>query len=400
MKPRAWFFGIAAVAGVFLGVGPACTAGSNNSSSSGSGAGDAAGPGSQSGSGGIMLAGGGVDPSGAGGGCVEAAAEAVEGILPADIIVVVDNSGSMTDEAKQVQKSMNDFVNVLVASAIDVHVILLSNGNSDQQGVCVPAPLGNGSCPVDEKLPAFRHVMIDVGSNNGLELVLSTYPQWKDSLRPNATRTIAIITDDESSIGAQEFIDQLLALDPSFKGFKFDGIFAPHEVSPLVCGLCQQSDCKKCDPCCGKDPAIGLLCLPLPAAEGKVYKELVAKTGGVSGSLCIDEFLPVFQDMAKGVVADSKIPCVYDIPPAPGGQEIDFGKVNVGYQPAANQPEQEIFYVEGGKAACGPNGGWYYDNPAAPTTLLLCDATCTLVQSGNGTGGKVSVKFGCATKIQ
>ncbi len=398
MAHRNWLLGLATAATLGLGLGQACTAGSSRSSA-GSGAGSPSGPGAQSGSGGVMLAGGGVDPSGAGGGCAEAAAEAVEGLLPADIVFVIDNSGSMTEEAKQVQNSMNAFATTIAASGIDAHVILISSGSGDQQGVCVPAPLGSGSCPNDEKLPNFRHLLLEVGSTNGLELVLSTYPQWKDSLRANATKLVAIITDDDSDLGAQAFIDQLTALDASFVGFTFDGIFAPKEVNPFTCALCNVANCKACDVCCGKDTAVSLVCLPLPAAEGKVYKELVSKTGGVSGSLCAEEFLPVFEDMAKGVVAGSKIPCLYDIPPAPGGQTIDYGKVNVGYVPAPNEPEQVIFYVPGGKAACGASGGWYYDNPEMPTKLLLCDATCSLVQGG-AMGGKVSVKFGCETKIQ
>ena len=49
-------------------------------------------------------------------------------------------------------------------------------------------------------------------------------------------------------------------------------------------------------------------------------------------------------------------------------------------------------------ANCPANGnGWYYDNPAAPTQIILCPASCTLVE-GDMTG-EVDVTLGCSTVI-
>ena len=52
-------------------------------------------------------------------------------------------------------------------------------------------------------------------------------------------------------------------------------------------------------------------------------------------------------------------------------------------------------------AACGPAGGWYYDNDAAPTQVLLCPASCDFAQSSVGPGktGRIEVLFGCATIV-
>ena len=49
---------------------------------------------------------------------------------------------------------------------------------------------------------------------------------------------------------------------------------------------------------------------------------------------------------------------------------------------------------EGLPSNCGANGGWYYDDPAAPKTIKLCDSTCQSLQ-----GGKVSLEFGCKTIV-
>jgi hypothetical protein len=308
---------------------------------------------------------------GTGGGCAETSSQAQSGVLPADIIVVVDNSGSMDLEEDWVQNNMNAMVTAITSTGIDAHVVMID------QNTCVPAPLGSGSCPNDENLPHYRHVFESIGSTNGLEKLLQTYPQWQPSLRANATKTIVIVTDDDSDLGAGAFTSQLVALDPTFMGFKFDGIVSFDD--PILA-------CLNFGPCCG-----------ISAAEGSVYKDLVNQTGGVIGDLCQQNFGPVFTDIATAVVSGSQIDCVYDIPDPGNGQMIDPTKVNVEYKPSPSAPEEPIYNVPGGAADCGPAGGWYYDDPTNPTQILLCPASCDHVQMS--TDGSVSVIFGCETKI-
>jgi hypothetical protein len=140
------------------------------------------------------------------------------------------------------------------------------------------------------------------------------------------------------------------------------------------------------------------VCNPLPASEGTVYKQLIQQTTGMEGNLCLQNFNPVFQAMATAVVNSAQVPCVYDIPPDPNGQMIDPGKVNVEYKPDASATAQPILNVPGGQADCGTTGGWYYDDAANPTKIILCPTTCTEVQ--NGAMPSVTVKFGCKTQIK
>ncbi|MBW2454059.1 MAG: hypothetical protein JRI68_06100, partial [Deltaproteobacteria bacterium] len=137
--------------------------------------------------------------------CAEASSKAQDGEAPADIIIVVDTSGSMDLEAQWTQQNMNEMVNIIAGSGIDAHVVMIASTE-----ICVPAPLGSGSCPNDENLPGFRHVQQSVGSNNALQLILATYPEWKDSLRQAATKTFVAVSDDDSDLGAGGFTDQLL----------------------------------------------------------------------------------------------------------------------------------------------------------------------------------------------
>ena len=49
--------------------------------------------------------------------------------------------------AASVQASMNDMAQIITSSGIDFHLILISAGNTDEQGVCVPTPLGKTRDP-------------------------------------------------------------------------------------------------------------------------------------------------------------------------------------------------------------------------------------------------------------
>jgi Stigma-specific protein, Stig1 len=333
--------------------------------------------------------------------CEEASSEAEAGVLPADIIVVVDNSGSMADEAASVQASMNAFVSTIVASNIDAHVILISANNTEDCGICVPSPVGSGNCPSDENLPAYRHIENSVGSTNALSTIINTFPQWQPSLRATATKTILVISDDNSSMGAIDFTNQIIALDPAFQGFKFSGIIAPYEISEVDCALCEfQGTCNtpQCDTCCGTDTLLGVLCTPLPASEGTVYRDLILNSGGIEGNLCLQDFQPAFTDLATAVIYESEVDCVYNIPDPGEEISIDYDRVNVDYQESASAEPETIIHVPGGLDACGSSGGWYYDDNTPPLQVLLCPTTCSAVTENFD--AVIAVKFGCTTILQ
>jgi len=369
--------------------------GGGNTSDGGSGAGVTIGSGgNQGGQGGQLTVGSGTG-GGTGGSCAAVSSEAKAQLQPADIVIAVDTSGSMDQESAQVQDNLNAFASIITGSGVDVHVVLIADNT-----VCIPQPLGSGQCGgADEKLPNYRHVVQTVGSNNALQLIHETYDQWKDTLRPGATKTLAVVTDDDSSMSAAEFTSLLLAKDPpTFQGFKFDAIASlidPDSITftCLSCALNGMFTCNACqEKCC--DKMLG--CTPLPADEGKVYKQLVAQTGGILGDLCIQDFGPVFQDMATGIVSSAKLSCDYDIPPPPEGEVLDAGMVNVNYTPSG-QPVTPILNVASA-ADCGALGGWYYDNTNAPTRIIMCANTCAILQAD--TNGKVDVLFGCETQVQ
>jgi len=126
--------------------------------------------------------------------------------------------------------------------------------------------------------------------------------------------------------------------------------------------------------------------------------DAVAQAGGTKSALIVD----VTQNTAQQFVAtmneirkQSVVPCQYSLPKAPAGQMLDPAKVNVEYIPPGGTTPVTIFGVT--MSTCDPaTGGWYYDNPNAPTKINLCPSTCSAITTE--IGGQVNISVGCATK--
>jgi hypothetical protein len=218
-------------------------------------------------------------------------------MFSADVIIVVDNSDSMGEEVALTQQALNTFANIIEGASIDLQVILISDDTSNNNnGICVPIPLGTGVCPIDENLPGYRHVVHTVGSSAVFESILTTYDQWSNSLRPDATRAIVVVTDDNDNLSFTNFNANLLAVDPTFAGYRFHAIVASDFVPGDLCSPFPFP--------LGTPPGPG-------QAPGTEYLQLVALTGGVAGDLCDLDFDPVFDVIAQAIIADTE----EEIPP-------------------------------------------------------------------------------------
>lgn len=172
--------------------------------------------------------------------------------VAADVIVVVDTSGSMTEEANAVRAALNSFAATIQSTPVDLHLILIGTGTVSVN-LCIPAPLGSGVCPADDALPVFRHVQQTVSSNDALSRILATYPQWSGSLRPGASTAVIVLSDDDSSMSSSQFDSLFQALNPGLPGYTFHAMAA----GSAACGI-----------------------------TGMVYAQLANLTGGVFSNLC------------------------------------------------------------------------------------------------------------------
>jgi hypothetical protein len=124
---------------------------------------------------------------------------------------------------------------------------------------------------------------------------------------------------------------------------------------------------------------------------------LIAQAGGTRQAYLVEDanaavaFSEALEQI-RGVAA----PCDFLIPATGSQGKIDARKVNVVYTPKGAAAPSLVAQTSDGRGdTCGPDGGWYYDNPSAPTTIKLCPTTCASLS-----GGSVQVEYGCETIVQ
>ena len=351
--------------------------------------------------------------------CATASEAAEIEFLPVDIIWVVDNSVSMAPAIAEVTAGLNAFVALIAGRSLDYKVIMLSLrsktnpvqvGGSDRFGVCIPPPLaGDSDCGNG---PNFFQSSIDIRSTQPLEQFLGTLGQtngyrpgdekggepWMQELRPQATKTIVVVSDDNSRLSADQFETfpgggnpfNSLDLPPGILDSSWNGLFDDYVFDALY-GW-------------GSDTNPGVKCTysggGSPPSSGATYTELVSRTSGVRAQICdgSSAWGPFFDAVAQAVSQTSKIRCELDIPP-PSEGTLDPGKVNV----TVNGMNGSTTVLKvAGAAACDSAGGWYYDDDANPTQVILCPASCDAAQAEAdvAAGVSVDVHFGCATLVK
>ncbi|MCR9163812.1 MAG: hypothetical protein ACE37F_00980 [Nannocystaceae bacterium] len=293
---------------------------------------------------------------------VDAEAELVP--LPADIIFVVDNSGSMSFEAGEVQDRMNDFSSQIIDSGVDAHVVLISSYPDNGNGICIDAPLGSGGCPdEDTNLPSFLHVDIRVGSNDAWDDLLDSYDEWSGVIREESSKHVVIVSDDEPNLTDAEFDAGFLALDPNYAGYFHHSVVS-------------HSNCESA------------------ADIGQPYIDLSMATGGVAADLCDQDFQAVFDALTTAVLGGVAVACDFVIPEPPAGEVLDPDAVNVDIGSAMG-PLETIPRVDDLEGCDAVMDGWYYDDPDDPTMIFLCPQTCETIQALED--GVINIGFGCET---
>jgi len=85
------------------------------------------------------------------------------------------------------------------------------------------------------------------------------------------------------------------------------------------------------------------------------------------------------------------IPCKLKIPPPPAGQTLNLQQINVVYTTSTCQTR--VIPYRDAQASCdGAIGGWYFDDVAAPQSVVLCSRSCGDVSAP---GGNLLFSIGC-----
>ncbi|HET9932539.1 MAG TPA: vWA domain-containing protein [Polyangiaceae bacterium] len=125
--------------------------------------------------------------------------------------------------------------------------------------------------------------------------------------------------------------------------------------------------------------------------------DVIARAGGTGHAYLVDPRANLSSAFAEALdkIRGAAGSCDFTIPSASSsGEKVNPSKVNV--RLTVNGVPTRISQTFGNDpSTCGDQGGWYFDNPSAPTRIRLCESTCQALS-----GGTIDVEFGCDTVVQ
>ncbi len=297
---------------------------------------------------------------------------------PADIVWVIDSSGSMNNEAALVQQHMNDFAARFSDASVDAQIIVITPAGF----VSVPPPLGTDSS-------RFFQVSRSVSSSAALQALVDSWSIYSARLRENSVVHFIAVTDDESRLRGDCFVEQMKTLVGPQRQFKLHTISSeaasPAEIQPsggqLSCAENNTALKSSAQACEGA------------ASPGLEYRKAAEATEGLVISICTPDWSSVFDQLAGTVEKVSVLGCDFEMPEPPPGAVLQADKVEL---LAEVEGTQRTLSRVTSEAGC--NGGdWYYDNPDRPTSVQLCPNTCD--ELGN-VGAQLSLELGCAWSVR
>lgn len=326
-------------------------------------------------------------------------------VLPTDVVWAIDTSGSMLGSFPSIQAALNRFSQQVADAGLDAHIVLLAG-----QELCVPAPLGSGDCgvgaggiggggpgpvtavgqaPDSNEAQGFLHLNTPFGMNQGMAVLLDNYGGYKHMLRPNARVHLVMTEDGQAPMSADAVVDHIEGRAAATLTPAWDPALAPGQwvYHGIICGT---------NGSCGLGGLLG----GLTGGAADTHQNLIERSGGIQGDLGRafageDPFGELLDELAQQVIVGARILCEFPIE-VPAELTFNRNQVNTAYTDDTGQVE--TFPRVDDPALCDTGSGWYYDDPAAPTRVILCPAECARIQ--DTPGSSLEVRFGCDAEVR
>jgi hypothetical protein len=414
---RLFALGLAAASLAVASMGAGCSAGvgtgQGGDGNGGSGSGTfSSGTSSPNGTGSFSGGTGGNASGGIGGGCAGTSVQAQK--IPLDMYIMLDQSGSMTDPVagggdkwSAVTSALVSFLQQPTAAGLGVGIqffglpapaqmcpaTCMVDADCGACGPCVPffnfcsGAVGGDSCTAaDYANPA----TLDANGQSGAEI--ATLPGASANLiaKINAHSPN---TSTPTSAALQGAVDHAKTWQTA------------HPDHVVVAVLATDGDPTECDTdlnninaiaagAANGNPKIRTFVIGVGSSLSALNG--IAAAGGTQSAFIVDTNQNTNQQFlaALNAIQGSALSCSYTVP-VPTMGTPDYGAVNVQYTPG-NGGSPVLIPNVSDKAHCPAQGdAWYYDNPAAPTQIILCDPSCNKIEAD--TMGKVDVVLGCKT---
>jgi hypothetical protein len=310
---------------------------------------------------------GGLDPDSA---CATSSEEAV--LVPVNMFIAVDKSGSMSDSSKwtNAEAAFSAFFQDPAAASLRVALRFWPDDGCDGGAcnidVCAQPQVGVGPLSDPAQVSALVSLFASKDPGGGT-------PTW--AALGGATKWAK---DYAAQTGGSEKVVVVLVTDGE-----------PTECDTNISSIASFADDAWQN---AQIPtfAVGMV------GSNETDMNTIAAAGGTTTGIFIgngnaqQELLDALLAIQKSTVA-----CEFAMPQGDPGTTVDPTKVNVNYTPGGSDMAQTIGQVNDA-AACGSGAGWFYDDNNAPTKIILCPGTCTAVQADDG--AKIEILLGCDTK--
>lgn len=170
--------------------------------------------------------------------------------------------------------------------------------------------------------------------------------------------------------GVAAIASQGLAADPSIQTFVI-GVFAPSDTDA-------HANLDRIAKAGGSDSAY-------------IVNTTTASGNSSTGPDVEQQFLADLE-----AIRGARLPCEFQVP-KPSSGAFDPKQVNVYFSSGGDS--QPLYYFSDPKDCDPKTGGWYYDDPSAPTKIIACPASCDEFQAASQ-GGKVTIKLKCPTLVK
>jgi von Willebrand factor type A domain-containing protein len=304
---------------------------------------------------------------GAGGACMYSSTEQAT-LVPLDLIVVLDRSGSMYGAKWDGSKAaLSQFFNDPASAGISVGLLFFPNLISYDTACdftayeILPVPIGvlpGNSFALTNSMPAIAN-----GQNTPMLAALKgaafAAAAYQDA-NPTHKVNIVLATD-----GDPWGCDNVTINDIANTA---QGVLNYNGVHTYVLGM-----------------------------EGSIIPNLnqVAAAGGTGMAYDITNDINQFSK-AMADIRQAALGCEFAIPPPPQGMEFHSDDVNFTYR-AGGMGVPATLPRADDLADCGGKPGWYYDNNKKPTKIILCPASCSVVE--NDPKAEVSIAYGCHSSL-